>query len=93
MTSSVAGVGATRSSKSRKVRRWRGSTAVKRRATLTVFVNSANDFADQPKVANVASNLMVEVFGDAGKYARSAVGINLLPLNVMVEVEGTFEIA
>jgi enamine deaminase RidA (YjgF/YER057c/UK114 family) len=66
---------------------------VKRCAKLTVFVNSASDFTEQPKVANGASDLMVEVFGDAGKHARSAVGVNVLPLNVAVEVEGIFEIA
>jgi enamine deaminase RidA (YjgF/YER057c/UK114 family) len=66
---------------------------VKRCAKLTVFVNSANDFTDQPKVANGASDLMVEVFGDAGKHTRSAVGVNVLPLNVAVEVEGIFEFA
>jgi enamine deaminase RidA (YjgF/YER057c/UK114 family) len=66
---------------------------VKRCVKLTVFVNSADDFTDQPKVANGASDLMVEVFGDAGKHTRSAVGVNVLPLNVAVEVEGIFEIA
>jgi enamine deaminase RidA (YjgF/YER057c/UK114 family) len=66
---------------------------VKRCAKLTVFVNSADGFTDQPKVANGASDLMVEVFGDAGKHTRSAVGVNVLPLNVAVEVEGIFEIA
>jgi len=66
---------------------------VKRVAKLTVFVNSVDDFTDQPKVANGASDLMVEVFGDAGKHTRSAVGVNVLPLNVAVEVEAIFEIA
>jgi enamine deaminase RidA (YjgF/YER057c/UK114 family) len=66
---------------------------VKRCVKLTVFVNSTDDFTDQPKVANGASDLMVEVFGDAGKHARAAVGVNVLPLNVAVEVEGVFEIA
>jgi enamine deaminase RidA (YjgF/YER057c/UK114 family) len=66
---------------------------VKRCVKLTVFVNSTDDFPDQPKVANGASDLMVEVFGDAGKHARAAVGVNVLPLNVAVEVEGVFEIA
>jgi enamine deaminase RidA (YjgF/YER057c/UK114 family) len=66
---------------------------VKRVAKLTVFVNSTDDFTDQPKVANGASDVMVDVFGDAGKHTRSAVGVNVLPLNLAVEVEGIFEIA
>jgi enamine deaminase RidA (YjgF/YER057c/UK114 family) len=66
---------------------------VKRCVRLGVFVNSADDFTDQPKVANGVSDLMVEVFGDAGKHARAAVGTNVLPLNVAVEVEAVFEIA
>jgi enamine deaminase RidA (YjgF/YER057c/UK114 family) len=60
---------------------------------LTGFVNSAPDFTDQPTVINGASDLMVEVFGDRGKHARSAVGVAALPLGVAVEVEGVFEIA
>jgi enamine deaminase RidA (YjgF/YER057c/UK114 family) len=60
---------------------------------LTGFVNSAPDFTDQPKVINGASDLMVEVFGDKGRHARSAVGVASLPLGVAVEVEGVFEIA
>ena len=66
---------------------------VKRCLRLGVFVNSTDDFTDQPKVANGASDVMVEVFGDAGKHARAAVGSNVLPLNVAVEVEALFEIA
>jgi enamine deaminase RidA (YjgF/YER057c/UK114 family) len=66
---------------------------VKRCVRLGVFVNSADDFTDQPKVANGVSDLMVEVFGDAGKHARAALGSNVLPLNVAVEVEAVFEIA
>ncbi len=54
---------------------------------LAVFVNSTDDFADQPKVANGASELMVAVFGDAGKHARAAVSANSLPLGVAVEVD------
>jgi enamine deaminase RidA (YjgF/YER057c/UK114 family) len=65
---------------------------VKRCVRLGVFVNSVNDFTDQPKVANGVSDLMVEVFGDAGKHARAALGSNVLPLNVAVEVEAVFEI-
>ena len=66
---------------------------VKRCVKLGVFVNSTAEFADQPKVANGVSDLMVEVFGDAGKHARSAVGVNVLPLNLAVEVDAVFEIA
>jgi enamine deaminase RidA (YjgF/YER057c/UK114 family) len=54
---------------------------------LGVFINSAADFTDQPKVANGASELMAQVFGDAGKHARSAVGVPCLPLGVAVEVD------
>lgn len=66
---------------------------VKRCVRLGVFVQSALGFSDQPKVANGVSDLMVSVFGDAGKHARAAVGVNELPFGVSVEVEGTFEIA
>ncbi len=54
---------------------------------LTVFVNGADDFTKQPFVANGASELMVELFGDKGKHARSAVGVNGLPMNAAVEIE------
>ena len=57
------------------------------------FVNCNPDFADQPKIINGASDLLVEVFGDAGRHARFAVGSNALPFNVAVEVDATFEIA
>lgn len=60
---------------------------------LGVFVNSTSSFTDQPRVANGASDLMAEVFGEAGRHARSAVGVNVLPLGVSVEVDGIFEIA
>ena len=60
---------------------------------LTGFVNSTPDFTDQPKVVNGCSDVMVAVFGDAGRHARSAVGVAALPLGVAVEVEGVFEIA
>ncbi len=66
---------------------------VKRVVKLGVFVNCMADFTDQPKVANGVSDLMVEVFGEAGKHARSAVGVNALPLNVAVEVDAVVEIA
>ncbi|NYS25907.1 RidA family protein [Rhodobacteraceae bacterium 2376] len=60
---------------------------------LTGFVNSTPDFTDQPKVVNGASDLMVAVFGEAGRHARAAVGVPSLPLGVAVEIEGVFEIA
>ena len=65
---------------------------VKRCVKLGIFVNSTDDFIDQPAVANGASDLMVAVFGEAGKHARAAVGVNTLPLGVAVEVEGVFEL-
>lgn len=60
---------------------------VERIVKLGVFVNSVGDFTDQPKVANGASELMVALFGDAGRHARSAVGVPALPLGAAVEVD------
>jgi enamine deaminase RidA (YjgF/YER057c/UK114 family) len=60
---------------------------VERIVKLGVFVNSAPTFVDQPKVANGASELMQEVFGESGRHARSAVGVTVLPLGVAVEVD------
>lgn len=60
---------------------------VARIVKLGVFVNSTPGFTDQPKVANGASELMQAVFGDAGKHARSAVGVAALPLGAAVEVD------
>lgn len=60
---------------------------VERIVKLGVFVNSAGDYTDQPKVANGASELMQDVFGEAGRHARSAVGVPTLPLGVAVEVD------
>ena len=60
---------------------------VERVVKLGVFVNSTPDFTDQPKVANGASEVMQEVFGEAGRHARSAVGVTVLPLGVAVEVD------
>jgi enamine deaminase RidA (YjgF/YER057c/UK114 family) len=54
---------------------------------LNVFVNSAGSFTDQPKVANGASELMEQVFGEAGRHARSAVGVPVLPLGAAVEID------
>ncbi len=64
-----------------------GLDRIARIVRLAVFVNSADGFTDQPKVANGASDLMVEVFGDQGRHVRAAVGANELPLNAAVEVE------
>ena len=60
---------------------------VERVVKLGVFVNSDPAFVDQPKVANGASELMQEVFGETGRHARSAVGVAVLPLGVAVEVD------
>lgn len=65
---------------------------LKRVVKLTGFVNSTADFTDQPKVINGASDFFVEVLGDAGRHARSAVSAASLPLGVAVEIEGIFEI-
>jgi enamine deaminase RidA (YjgF/YER057c/UK114 family) len=61
-------------------------------AKLGGFVNCTADFTDHPEVVNGASDLMVEVFGEAGKHARFAVGAPTLPRGVAVEVDGIFEI-
>lgn len=66
--------------------------AIKRVVKAVVFVASTPDFTAQPKVANGASELLGEVFGDAGKHARSAVGVTALPLDVPVEVELVVEV-
>ena len=57
------------------------------------FINSQPDFLDGPKVMNGASDLMVAVFGDKGRHARSTVGVAALPADAAVEVEGTFEVS
>ena len=59
---------------------------------LTGFVNSTEDFIEQPKVINGASDLIVSVFGDAGMHTRAAVSANSLPLGVSVEVDAIFEL-
>jgi enamine deaminase RidA (YjgF/YER057c/UK114 family) len=66
---------------------------VKRIVKLGGFVNAHPDFVDIPQVINGCSDLMVEVFGDAGKHARSAVACPVLPLGVAVEVDAVVEIA
>ncbi len=59
---------------------------------LTGFVNSTDDFTEQPKVINGASDLIASVFGDSGMHARAAVSTNSLPLGVSVEVDAIFEL-
>ncbi len=59
---------------------------------LTGFVNSTNDFTDQPKVINGASDTISKIFGDAGMHTRAAVSVNSLPLGVAVEVDAIFEL-
>lgn len=64
---------------------------VSRIVKLGGFVNCVSEFADQPRIVNAASNLMVDVFGDKGRHSRSAVGTNALPLNVPVEIDALIE--
>jgi enamine deaminase RidA (YjgF/YER057c/UK114 family) len=59
---------------------------------INVFVNATPDYDQQPEVANGASDLIVAVFGEAGRHARAAVGMGSLPRGVAVEVDATFEI-
>jgi enamine deaminase RidA (YjgF/YER057c/UK114 family) len=66
---------------------------VERIVKLNVFINSAPDFTDQPEVANGASNLMEALFGDAGKHARSAVGVAVLPRGAAVEVDAVVKLS
>ena len=65
---------------------------VKSCVKLTGFVNSTNDYTEQPKVINGASDLIASVFGEAGMHTRAAVSTNSLPLGVSVEVDAIFEI-
>ncbi len=67
-------------------------SAVKRVVKVVVFVASAPDFTGQPQVANGVSELLGDVFGEAGQHARSAVGVAVLPLDVPVEVEMVVEV-
>ena len=66
---------------------------VQRITKVLCFVNSTHDFTDQPAVANGLSDLLVEVFGDAGRHARSAVGVVALPSNVCFEAEMVVEVS
>jgi len=65
---------------------------VKRIVKLGAFVNCTDGFGGQPQIINAASDLMVDIFGDAGRHSRSAVGVNALPLNVPVEIDALVEI-
>ena len=65
---------------------------IKSRIKLTGFVNSTEDFIDQPKVINGASDLIASIFGEAGMHTRAAVSTNSLPLGVSVEVDAIFEL-
>ena len=69
-----------------------GLSAIKRIVKLTGFVASAPDFTGQPQVVNGASELLLEIFGDAGRHARSAVGTAVLPRNAPVEIELIVEV-
>ena len=64
-----------------------GLSAISRIVKLTGFVASAPDFTGQPQVVNGVSELLLEIFGEAGRHARSAVGVAVLPLNAPVEIE------
>ncbi|RJG45361.1 MULTISPECIES: RidA family protein [unclassified Mesorhizobium] len=66
---------------------------IKRLVKITVFVASSPDFTEQHLVANGASDFLVAALGDAGKHARSAVGVAVLPLNAAVEIEAIIEVA
>jgi len=69
-----------------------GIDAIKQVVRVVVFVNSSPDFFAQPKVANGASDMLAKIFGNAGKHARSAVGVAELPLDAAVELELTVEV-
>jgi len=59
---------------------------------ITGFVNSTDDFIEQPKIINAASDLLVKIFEEKGKHSRAAVSVNSLPLGAAVEIEAIFEI-
>ena len=65
---------------------------VKNCVKITGFVNSTDDFVDQPKVINPASETLAAVFGEKGKHARAAISVNALPLGASVEIDAIFEI-
>ncbi|MBM4128974.1 MAG: RidA family protein, partial [Nitrospira sp.] len=59
---------------------------------ITGYVASADDFTEQPKVLNAASDLIFEIFGEKGRHVRATVGVNVLPLNSPIEIEFVFEV-
>ena len=65
---------------------------IKQVVKVTGYVNSSQGFTDQPKVINGASDLLVSIFGEAGKHTRSAIGVSELPLNSLVEIEFIYQI-
>lgn len=65
---------------------------VKRCVKMTGFISSSENFTEQPRVLNAASELIFDIFGNAGKHARSAVGVSVLPMNSPLEIELIFEI-
>ena len=67
--------------------------AIKQCVKITGYIASSPDFTDQPKVLNAASDFIREIFGEAGRHARVAVGVNVLPLNSPVEIDFIFEVA
>jgi len=69
-----------------------GINKIKRCVKLNGYIASAPDFTEQPKVLNAASNLLFEIFGEAGRHARAAVGVSVLPLNSPIEIDFIFEI-
>jgi len=70
-----------------------GIDRIERVVRVGVYVNSGPGFTDQPKVANGASDLLVQIFGDGGRHARAAVGVAELPRNAAVEVELVVEVS
>jgi len=66
---------------------------VKRCVKITGYIASSPNFTDQPMVLNAASDLLFEIFGESGRHARVAVGVNVLPLNSPVEIEFIFEVS
>lgn len=65
---------------------------VKNCVKITGFVNSTDDFKDQPKIINAASEMLTSIFGECGKHTRAAVSSNSLPLGIAVEIDAIFEI-
>ncbi|MBA3061086.1 MAG: RidA family protein [Nitrospirae bacterium] len=66
---------------------------IRRCVKITGYVSSAPEFTEQPNVLNAASDFMFEIFGEMGRHARAAVGVNVLPLNSPVELEFIFEVS